>query len=96
MKDGALRVMVINKYLTMNTPATINLQNFVVGGKAHAWQLTASNAITRLADATVVSGALNVVLPPQSITLLVVPSADRVPPNLKVRSCVSNANWCAP
>ena len=65
MKDGALTVMVINKYLTMNTPATINLKNFVVGGKAHAWQLTASNAITRLADATVVSGALNVVLPPQ-------------------------------
>ena len=85
MKDGALTVMVINKYLTMNTPATIGLQNFAASGKAQVWQLSASNAITRLADVTVVSGALNVVLPPQSITLFVMAGSGRSPPNLLVR-----------
>src|SRR5689334_8528242 len=38
--DGALTVMVINKYLSGSTPATINLSNFSAQGQAQVWQLT--------------------------------------------------------
>ena len=43
-------MMVISKYLSGNTPATINLANFAHNGVAQVWQLTAANAINRLAD----------------------------------------------
>ena len=42
------------------------------GGTAQAWQLTAANAITRLADVGVSGSSFAVTLPPQSITLFVV------------------------
>jgi hypothetical protein len=73
--DGALTVMVVSKQLTGSTPATIHLANFSAQSSAHLWQLTASNAITHLADAAVTSGNISVSLPPQSITLLVIPAA---------------------
>ena len=38
--DGALTVMVISKYLSATTPATINLANVTHRGTAQAWQLT--------------------------------------------------------
>ena len=50
--DGALTVMVISKSPVGDAPATINLANFAHGGAAQVWQLTAANAITRLADVT--------------------------------------------
>ena len=71
--DGALTVMVINKVLTGDTPATINLFNFPPGPFAQAWRLTASNVITQLANVPVIGTTLSLSLPPQSITLLVVP-----------------------
>jgi hypothetical protein len=71
--DGALTVMVVSKYLSANTPATINLANFVSGGPAQVWQLTAANAITRLSDVSISGNSVTVSLPPQSITLFVVP-----------------------
>jgi len=77
--DGALTVMVINKVLSGSTPATVNLANFPAGPAAHVWQLTAANVITPLADVPVAGGSLSLTLPPQSITLLVVPVAVALP-----------------
>ena len=51
--DGALTVMVISKYLTGSTPASLHLSQFAAGTAAHVWQLTASNAIQHLADVPV-------------------------------------------
>jgi hypothetical protein len=73
--DNKLTVMVINKYLTGNTPATINLQHFTPGTSAEVWQLTSANTINHLANVAVTGGAITATLPPQSITLFVVPSA---------------------
>jgi hypothetical protein len=77
--DGALTVMAINKVLSGNTPATIHLKNFTSTGPAQAWQLRSTNAITRLADVAVNAGALSTSLPPQSITLFVVPKGAGLP-----------------
>ena len=72
--DGALTVMVISKYLSATTAATINLSNVTHRGTAQVWQLTSANAITRLADLTLSGNGLAVTLPAQSITLFVVPA----------------------
>jgi hypothetical protein len=77
--DGALTVMVINKYLSGDTPATINLANFTHNGVAQVWQLTAANIINRLADIGLGGNNFVVTLPPQSITLLVVAKNSNVP-----------------
>ncbi len=79
--DGALTVMVINKYLSGNTPATINLGNFTAQSPAHVWQLTSANTINPLADTVVASNSLSATLPPQSITLFVIPAGSgNLPP----------------
>ena len=63
------------------TPVTVNLANFSAAGTAQVWQLTASNAINRLADVSVAGNAITASVPAQSITLFVV--AGGVPdPNL--------------
>ena len=72
--DGALTVVVIGKYLSGNTPTTINLANFASNGTAQVWQLTAANTINRLADVNFSGNSFNVTLPPQSITLFVIPA----------------------
>ena len=77
--DGALTVMVINKIETSAT-TTINLANFTNNGAAQVWQLTAANQINRLTDIAVSSNAINVSLPPQSITLFVVGAAQIASP----------------
>jgi hypothetical protein len=85
--DGALTIVVINKMLTGNTPATVNLANFPHRGVTQVWQLTAANAIAHLADVGFSGSGFASTLPPQSITLFVVP-AGSVPPaaprNLRV------------
>ena len=77
--DGAVTVMVISKQLTGSTPATINLANFSNRPTAEAWQLTSANAIVRLADVPLAGSTLSVTVPPQSITLLVVPKSATPP-----------------
>jgi hypothetical protein len=81
--DGALTVMVINKYLSTSATATINLANFTHRGTAQAWQLTSSNTIARLTDVGFGGPGFVVQLPAQSITLFVIPpqSAPVSPPN---------------
>jgi hypothetical protein len=77
--DGALTVMVISKYLSGNGPATINLANFAHRGTAQVWQLTAANTINHLQDIAFSGDSFGFTLPPQSITLFVVPASSNVP-----------------
>jgi hypothetical protein len=72
--DGALTLMVVNKALTGNTPVTVSLAHFAAASAAHVWQLSAG-AIQALADLPVTSGSLTLTAPPQSLTLLVIPSS---------------------
>ncbi|CAN5667055.1 glycoside hydrolase family 44 protein [soil metagenome] len=80
--DGALTVMVISKYLSGNTPTTINLANFAQNGTAQVWQLSATNTISRLSDINFSGNNLSATLPAQSITLFVISAAGgNQPPN---------------
>jgi PKD repeat protein len=74
--DGVLTVMVISKYLSGNTTATINVANFASGGAAQVWQLTSSNTINHLSDISFSGSSFNVTLPQQSITLFVIPAGN--------------------
>jgi hypothetical protein len=85
--DGSLTVMVINKQLSTAPPATVNVSTFAHRGVAQAWQLTAVNTITRLADVTVTGTIFTTTLPAQSITLFVLPAratAPTPPTNLRI------------
>jgi PKD repeat protein len=73
--DGALTVMVVSKVLSGSTPVTVNLMNFAPGTSAQVWQLTSANAIARVADVPV-TDRLATSVPPQSVTLFVVPKSD--------------------
>src|SRR5215472_8992405 len=72
--DSTLTVMIVSKTLSGGTPAAINLSNFTAAAAAEVWQLTAENAIARLADVPVSGGHISLSLPAQSVTLLVVAS----------------------
>jgi PKD repeat protein len=78
--DQALTVMVISKVLSGSTPVTVNLANFSAASSAQVWQLTASNAITHLADVAVSAQSFTATVPAQSVTLFVV-AASSAPPN---------------
>lgn len=71
--DGALTVMLVGKQLSGETPVTVNLSNFTGAGSAQVWQLTNANVITRLSDLTYTGTSLQLSVPPQSVTLLVLP-----------------------
>ena len=85
---GALTIMVVNKALTGNTPATINLASFAASGSAQVWQLkgpgTGTTAIQHLADMGFTNNTLSAMLPPQSVTLFVVPGATTTGPFLSI------------
>jgi hypothetical protein len=76
---SALTIMAVNKDLSGSPLVNLQLANFTAGGSVQVWQLTAGNAITRLADATVSASTLTVTLPVQSITLFVIPAANVSP-----------------
>jgi O-glycosyl hydrolase len=65
--------MVVNKGAA-SAPTTVTLANAAHGAASEVWQLTAANAIARLADVPV-SGAHapTATLPAQSVTLFVIP-----------------------
>jgi hypothetical protein len=73
--DGALTVMIVCKNLTGTTPLTLSLSSLSPRAAARAWQLTSSNAISRLPDLAVSGSTLTTTLPPQSVTLLVLPTS---------------------
>jgi hypothetical protein len=64
--------MVINK-IAGATPVTLGLGHFTTSGTAAAYQLTAANALTRLANVKWSAGKLTATVPAQSITLFVLP-----------------------
>jgi hypothetical protein len=72
--DAALTIMAINKDLE-GAAVNLNVANFASKTSAEAWQLTSSNAITRVPDATIAGSTLAATLPAQSITLFVIRSA---------------------
>ena len=76
--DGALTVMAVSKALTGPTPLTVGLDGFVADGPAEVWQLRSSNVIERLGDLAVAGDSLTASLPPQSVTLFVVPPSDLI------------------
>jgi hypothetical protein len=80
--DGSLTMMVINKDLQNSTPLALTLTNAPASGAVHVWQLAASNNIVRLPDTTISNSVLNQTLPPQSVTLFVVPIS--TPPTLRL------------
>jgi hypothetical protein len=75
--DGALTAMVINKQLTASASPVVTLTNFLPAGQAQVWQLTSANVITRLSDINFVGNNFSNTVPPQSITLFVVPAGGR-------------------
>jgi hypothetical protein len=81
--DGALTVMVINKVLSGNAALNLNLGNFAPATSAQVWQLTAANNIARLNDVSIATSGstplLNVTVPPQSITMFVIPQSNTTP-----------------
>jgi hypothetical protein len=66
--------MIINKALRETTAADVRLANYAAAPAAQRWQLTAQNVIERIGDVPLGSGTMTLDVPPQSITLLVVPS----------------------
>jgi hypothetical protein len=72
--DKSVTLMVVNKQLDAAANVGVSLANMATSGTAQVWQL-ASNVTTHLADTTYASGRLQLTVPPQSVTLLVLPNA---------------------
>jgi len=70
-----MTVMVINKQLTAGANVALNLTNFQSGSAVQVWQLNSSNAITRLGNLVLSGTTLAASVPPQSITLFILPAA---------------------
>lgn len=74
---ASLRVMIVHKRLAGSATVDVNVVNGSLFGKAQVYQLTSSNAITKLASIQPVAGKITVTVPAQSITLLVVAAGNR-------------------
>jgi hypothetical protein len=82
--DSALTVIVINKQLTAIASATLTFANCQLTGTGHVWQLTSTNNILQLPDITFSGSAYSNSVPPQSITLYVLPTVTvPAPPRLR-------------
>ncbi|HEX7152954.1 MAG TPA: glycoside hydrolase family 44 protein [Thermoanaerobaculia bacterium] len=107
--DKAMTVMLINKQLTATAQTTVNLAGFTpVGTVAQRWSVVTTRimtppngngehitAVQRGTDVAIANAALSLTLPPQSVTLLVIPgaqSADVVDPVLTLVGQTVNAD----
>ncbi len=81
--DGALTLMLINKQLSSGADAVVVITNRLLSGTAQVWQLTSANAIVKLSDLQVAGNRLTNSLPPQSITLMVLPTGAPLAPRLR-------------
>jgi hypothetical protein len=90
--DGALTALVVNKQLTGVQPLTMTISNFYSSGTAQVWQLNSSNVIARLADLSLTGNSLSNSVPPQSITLFVLPAGTNPPPPVLTVGTVSATN----
>ena len=77
--DGALTIMVINKQLTARASIMLNLTNCSLTGTGAAWQLTSNNVIQPLGSFSFTGATVTNSLPPQSVTLLVLPTNTSLP-----------------
>jgi hypothetical protein len=94
--DGAMTIVVINKQLGTGAQLNLTLTNFAAKGTSQVWQLTATNsAINHLSDVALAGKMLATTIPPQSITLFVLPAAlaAPVPPVLTAGSVVSTNSF---
>ncbi len=72
--DGAMTLMAINKDLNNATPMALNITNYNVTGAVQVWQLSSPGTnISHLSNTALTNGVLQQVLPPQSVTLFVLP-----------------------
>lgn len=92
--DGAMTVMLIAKVLAGNTPATVSLAGFTPGQAIARWQLDSNNAITQLGNLAPSGSSISLTLPPQSITLLVVPPVV-IPPAPTLIATATNTSQVA-
>jgi hypothetical protein len=90
--DQALTVIVISKVLSGNTSVTISFSNFSSHSIANPWQLTSANIINRLTDVIFSGSSFTTAVPPQSITLFVLPSsgASNQPPTSVISASPSS------
>ncbi len=88
--DGALTLVLINKQLTANASVLLGLTNCVLTGAGQAWRLTSSNVIQQLPSFTFTANIISNTLPPQSITLLVLPTTAASAPQLRPGGMNSN------
>ena len=72
--DSALTVMVVNK-VTTAAPITVNISGFNGGTTAIPYQINSvsQSEISELAGVPVINGTLTATMPPQSITLFIIP-----------------------
>jgi hypothetical protein len=76
--DGALTVIVVNKSVHNNQPVSITLNGFVQNGlstlshRAQVYQLTSTNHINELDDASLAETGIIASVPAQSVTLYVI------------------------
>ena len=74
-QDGqSLTVMLINKKPDQQGRTSVDLRSVAITGKIQAWQLTGSNQIKRLEDRAANGDSIQVTVPAESITLLVIPT----------------------
>jgi hypothetical protein len=76
--DDAWTVMAVNKQLTASASLTVALTNAPNCGAAQVWQITSAGSIVRLADLAFSGSAFTNTVPPQSITLFVLPAPPRL------------------
>lgn len=88
--DGAMTVLVVNKQLNGGAALNIGLNNFLPSGTAQVWQLTSANTISHLSDIALSGNSITNLVPPQSITLFVVPPGTAQPPKLRQGGTPSN------
>ena len=88
--DGAMTAIVINKQLAAGAAINIGLTNFLSAGAAQVWQLTSANAITHLSNTNLAGSTLTYSVPPQSITLFIVPPGVVQPPQLRAGGMSAN------
>ncbi len=69
--DGVLTAMLVNKQAVAASP-TIALANYRASGVAEVWQLTSANVIGRMNDVAFAGNRIDLTLPAQSVTLLVI------------------------
>jgi hypothetical protein len=79
--------MVINKQLSATNAMVLNFTNFLPTNTAQAWRLTSANTIARLSDLAFTGNTVSNALPPQSITLFVLPAGGA--PRLRAGSVTS-------